>query len=87
MPGTERIAGAVQRTKEPYSRVGARLPGHVDGRREWRAWGRKGAERGIFRMAGGGVGGASPSEFALEFFDTESTVVVDELELSHLLPQ
>lgn len=39
------------------------------------------------REAHCGLGGTSASEFALEFFDAESTVVVNELELSHLLPK
>lgn len=39
------------------------------------------------RVAHWGLGGTSASEFALEFFDAESTVVVDELELSHLLSE
>jgi hypothetical protein len=39
------------------------------------------------RVAHCGLGGTSASELVLEFFDAESTVVVDELQLSHLLPK
>jgi hypothetical protein len=47
--------------------------------------GGKGGEGRMSREAHCGFGGTSASEFALEFFDAESAVVIDELELSHLL--
>lgn len=39
------------------------------------------------RVAHCGFGGTSASEFALEFFDAETAVVVDELKLSDLPPE